>query len=117
MTASSGTCASRSASCSAQDLDARRPPVARARHRGEHGAVHGGERPAPADRERRRARAPGPVQPCRPERHGPELERLRLLGDVGTRNVRSTFSFPMIEQLRAANTTLTGLAAGVPMGA
>jgi predicted permease len=37
-------------------------------------------------------------------------------GMSGTRNVRSTFSFPMIEQLRAANTTLTGLAAGVPMG-
>ncbi len=37
-------------------------------------------------------------------------------GTSGTRNVRSTFSFPMIEQLRAANTTLTGLAAGVPMG-
>jgi predicted permease len=37
-------------------------------------------------------------------------------GTSGTRHVRSTFSFPMIEQLRAANTTLTGLAAGVPMG-
>jgi predicted permease len=37
-------------------------------------------------------------------------------GTSGTRNIRSTFSFPMIEQLRAANTTLTGLAAGVPMG-
>jgi predicted permease len=37
-------------------------------------------------------------------------------GTSGTRNVRSTFSFPMIEQLRAANTTLTGLAAGAPMG-
>jgi predicted permease len=37
-------------------------------------------------------------------------------GTSGTRNVRSTFSFPMIEELRAANTTLTGLAAGVPMG-
>jgi predicted permease len=37
-------------------------------------------------------------------------------GTSGTRNVRSTFSFPMIQQLRAANTTLTGLAAGVPMG-
>jgi predicted permease len=37
-------------------------------------------------------------------------------GTSGTRNVRSTFSFPMIERLRAANTTLTGLAAGVPMG-
>ena len=37
-------------------------------------------------------------------------------GTSGGRNVRSTFSFPMIEQLRAANTTLTGLAAGVPMG-
>ena len=37
-------------------------------------------------------------------------------GTSGSRNVRSTFSFPMIEQLRAANTTLTGLAAGVPMG-
>ena len=37
-------------------------------------------------------------------------------GTSGTRNLRSTFSFPMNEQLRAANTTLTGLAAGVPMG-
>jgi putative ABC transport system permease protein len=37
-------------------------------------------------------------------------------GMSGARNVRSTFSFPMIEQLRAANTTLTGPAAGVPMG-
>ena len=37
-------------------------------------------------------------------------------GRSGTRNIRSTFSFPMIEELRAANTTLTGLAAGVPMG-
>ena len=37
-------------------------------------------------------------------------------GRAGTRNIRSTFSFPMIEELRAANTTLTGLAAGVPMG-
>jgi predicted permease len=37
-------------------------------------------------------------------------------GTSGTRTVRSTFSFPMIEELRAANTTLTGLAAGVPMG-
>ena len=37
-------------------------------------------------------------------------------GTFGTANIRSTFSFPMIEQLRAANTTMTGLAAGVPMG-
>ena len=37
-------------------------------------------------------------------------------GASGTRNVRSTFAFPMFEQLRAANTTLTGLAAGAPMG-
>ena len=37
-------------------------------------------------------------------------------GTSGTRNVRSTFSFAMFEQLRAANTTLTGLAAGAPMG-
>lgn len=37
-------------------------------------------------------------------------------GRSATRNIRSTFSFPMIEELRAANTTLTGLAAGVPMG-
>ena len=36
-------------------------------------------------------------------------------GTSGTRNVRSTFSFAMFEQLRAANTTLTGLAAGSPM--
>src|SRR5215207_7911338 len=31
-------------------------------------------------------------------------------GYSGAQNVRSTFSFPMIEELRAANTTLTGLA-------
>jgi predicted permease len=37
-------------------------------------------------------------------------------GTTGTRNVRSTFSFAMLEQLRAANTTLTGLAAGAPSG-
>jgi predicted permease len=35
---------------------------------------------------------------------------------VGEQNVRSTFSFAIFEQLRAANTTLTGLAAGAPMG-
>jgi predicted permease len=38
-------------------------------------------------------------------------------GASGTRNVRSTFSFAMFEELRAASTTLTGLAAGSPMGA
>jgi predicted permease len=37
-------------------------------------------------------------------------------GSSGTRNVRSTFSFAIFEQLRLANTTLTGLAAGAPMG-
>jgi predicted permease len=37
-------------------------------------------------------------------------------GTSGAGNVRSTFSFPMIEELRAANTTMTGLAAGAPMG-
>src|SRR5688500_2618833 len=37
-------------------------------------------------------------------------------GASGTRNVRSTFSFAMLEQFRTANTTLTGLAAGAPMG-
>jgi predicted permease len=37
-------------------------------------------------------------------------------GASGTRNVRSTFSFAMFEQLRSANTTLTDLAAGAPMG-
>src|SRR4051812_435908 len=37
-------------------------------------------------------------------------------GSTGTRNVRSTFSFAIFEQLRAANTTLTDLAAGAPMG-
>jgi predicted permease len=37
-------------------------------------------------------------------------------GASGTRNVRSTFSFAIFEQLRAANTTLTDLAAGAPMG-
>jgi predicted permease len=37
-------------------------------------------------------------------------------GGTPTRNVRSTFSFAILEQLRAANTTLAGLAAGAPMG-
>jgi predicted permease len=37
-------------------------------------------------------------------------------GTADGRNIRSTFSFPMVEALREANTTLTGLAAGVPMG-
>jgi len=37
-------------------------------------------------------------------------------GAVGIRNIRSTLSFPMYEQLRAANTTLTDLAAGNPSG-
>jgi predicted permease len=37
-------------------------------------------------------------------------------GASGTRNVRSTFSFALFEQMRAANTTLTDLAAGAPMG-
>jgi predicted permease len=37
-------------------------------------------------------------------------------GTTGTRNVRSTFSFAIFEQLRAASTTLTELAAGAPMG-
>jgi predicted permease len=37
-------------------------------------------------------------------------------GASATRNVRSTFSFAIFEQLRAANTTLTDLAAGAPMG-
>ncbi len=37
-------------------------------------------------------------------------------GASGTRNVRSTFSYAMFEQLRASNTTLTGLTAGSPMG-
>jgi hypothetical protein len=37
-------------------------------------------------------------------------------GSTSTRNVRSTFSFAIFEQLRAANTTLTGLAAGAPTG-
>jgi predicted permease len=37
-------------------------------------------------------------------------------GTVGTRNVRSTFSFAMFEQMRSANTTLADLAAGAPMG-
>jgi predicted permease len=35
-------------------------------------------------------------------------------GVVGTRNIRSTFSYPMFQQLRAANKTLTDLAAGSP---
>ncbi len=34
----------------------------------------------------------------------------------GTQNVRSTFPFAMLDEFRAANTTLTGLAAGAPMG-
>jgi predicted permease len=37
-------------------------------------------------------------------------------GATGTRNVRSTFSFAMYQQLRASNTTLTDLAAGAPAG-
>lgn len=37
-------------------------------------------------------------------------------GSSGTQNVRSTFSFAIFEQFRAANTTLTDLAAGSPMG-
>jgi predicted permease len=37
-------------------------------------------------------------------------------GASGTRNVRSTFSFAIFQNLRAANTTLTDLAAGAPMG-
>ena len=37
-------------------------------------------------------------------------------GLVGERNVRSTFSFPMFEELTRANTTLAALAAGAPMG-
>jgi predicted permease len=37
-------------------------------------------------------------------------------GSSGSGNVRSTFSFAIFEQLRAANTTLTDLAAGAPMG-
>src|SRR5829696_8612114 len=36
-------------------------------------------------------------------------------GGSPARNVRSTFSFAIFEQFRAANTTLTGLAAGAPM--
>ena len=36
-------------------------------------------------------------------------------GSTGTRNVRSTFSFAIFEQFRAANTTLTDLTAGAPM--
>jgi len=36
-------------------------------------------------------------------------------GASGTRNLRSTFSFAIFEQLRAANTTLTDLAAGAPI--
>ena len=37
-------------------------------------------------------------------------------GGTAARNVRSTFSFAIFEQLRAANSTLTDLAAGAPMG-
>ncbi len=37
-------------------------------------------------------------------------------GGTAARNVRSTFSFAIFEQFRAANTTLTDLAAGAPMG-
>jgi predicted permease len=36
-------------------------------------------------------------------------------GGTPTRNVRSTFSAAILEQFRAANTTLAGLAAGAPM--
>jgi predicted permease len=37
-------------------------------------------------------------------------------GGSPTRNVRSTFSFAIFQQLRASNTTLTDLAAGAPAG-
>ena len=37
-------------------------------------------------------------------------------GLSGTQNVRSTFSFAIFEQFRAANSALTDLAAGAPMG-
>src|SRR6187402_871781 len=37
-------------------------------------------------------------------------------GAVGTRSVRSTFSFAMFEEFRKANSTLADLAAGAPMG-
>jgi predicted permease len=37
-------------------------------------------------------------------------------GGSAARNVRSTFSFAIFEQLRAANATLTDLASGAPMG-
>jgi predicted permease len=37
-------------------------------------------------------------------------------GAWGTRNLRGTFSFAIFEQFRAANRTLTDLAAGSPMG-
>ena len=67
------------------------------------------------------------VRVAEPERlvrfkHAGRNDMVRYSNDYGYsgtsagRNVRSTFSFPMIEQLRAANTTLTGLAAGAPMG-
>jgi predicted permease len=37
-------------------------------------------------------------------------------GGSATRNIRSTFSFAIFQQLSAANSTLIGLAAGAPMG-
>lgn len=37
-------------------------------------------------------------------------------GQIGGRTLRSTVSFPMFQQLRASNTTLTDLAAGAPVG-
>ena len=37
-------------------------------------------------------------------------------GMWGDRNIRSTFSFAMYRELRAVNQTLTGLAAGAPLG-
>src|SRR5688500_10223738 len=37
-------------------------------------------------------------------------------GAVGTRNVRSTFSFAIFEEFQKANSTLIDLAAGSPMG-
>ena len=80
--------AERSSSCSAAAdrgarMDGRRRAVARPRHRRQHGALHRRERDA-ADEDpgagSRHARAP-PV--CRPERHGHQLERLRLHEEDG----------------------------------
>ena len=51
----------------------------------------------------------------RQERHGPQLERLRVFQQYNGQNVRSTFSHATYLQLRAANQTTTDLVAGTSL--